>query len=323
VFVAWFAARGETWGVRLRAVVAFGVGGFPLVAAIAVTNAVVHGAPWNSGYGPLDAYYAWGYFLPNLKQYGWWLLDSETPIVLLFAVPLFALRQVNGERRARLLFVALFAAGVWLCYLFYTPYDAWWYLRFLLPAYPPMLVLAVIGLRQILSRLAPNRRVVVLAVVLAAVLAVRSQRSLEEGIFQLWESGTVYTSAAAYIRNELPPNAIILTVQHSGSVRYYADRLTLRWDWIGREWWPRALDVLREKGFRPYLLVSRFEDAQLRRQFEFTDAEDAPGTILADTPSPFGVVLYDPLREYSGTRREMPVVVSCPCSTVDDPSGSH
>lgn len=313
IFLGWFVVRTGTWGARVRAAVAFGLGAFPLIAAIAVTNAIVHGAPWNSGYGPLGAYYAWGYFPQNLQQYGAWLLRSETLFVGLLAVPLVTVHRWGGDRRARLLFISLFAVGVWLCYVFYTPYDAWWYLRFLLPAFPPMLVLAVIGLLQLLGRLAPDRRVVVLAGVMTAVLAVRIQRAQEEGIFDLWESGTVYTSAAEYIRSELPPNAVILTVQHSGSIRYYADRLTVRWDWIGREWWLRALDVLRERGLRPYLLVSRFEDAQLRRQLGFGEAEDAPGTVMADTPQPFGVVLYDPLREYAGVRQEMPTVVSCPC----------
>jgi hypothetical protein len=314
IFLGWFVARAGNWGERARAVLSFGLGAFPLIAAIAATNAIVHGAPWNSGYGPLDAYYAWGYFLPNLKQYGAWLVSSETPMVALLAVPLLTLRRFGGERRARLLFIALFAAGVWLCYMFYTPYDAWWYLRFLLPAYPPMLVLAVVGLRQMIGRFAPSRRLVAFAAVMIVVLAVRIQRVQEQRILQMWESEAVYTSAAAYIRNELPPNAVIFTVMHSGSVRYYADRLTVRWDWIGAEWWPRALAILGERGLRPYLLVSGFEEGPLRRQFGYGDAEDAPGTIVAHTPNPFGVVLYDPLREYTGTRHEMPTVLSCPCT---------
>lgn len=314
IFLGWYVLRATGWAERLRAAVAFGLGGLPLMTAIAVTNALVHGAPWSSGYGPLDAYYSWGYFFTNLRLYGVWLLESETPFVLLLFVPLLVMRRFDRETRARLAFIAAFAAGVWFCYVFYTPYDAWWYLRFYLPAFPPMLILAAMGVRHLLSRLPASRRAVAVAAVVAGVLIVRIDHVQEQAILRLWESGTVYTSAAEYVRRELPPNAVILTVQHSGSMRYYADRLTVRWDWIGPQWWPRALVVLREMGYRPYLLVSRFEDAQLRTRFGFGEDDDAPGTVMADSPSPFGVVLYDPLREYAGPRRAMPMVIPCPCA---------
>jgi len=314
IVLAWFVVRAAGWRDRLREAIWFGVGGFPLVAAVAVTNALVHGSPLSSGYGSLDGYYAWSHVWPNVKQFGAWLLGSETPFVLLFVVPLVLLRRLDREPRSRVLLVALFGAGVWGCYLFYTPYDAWWYLRFLLPAFPPMLVLAAIGLRRALGRLGSSQRAIVFGGVILAVLAARIDRVREENILGLWEGGVVYTTAAEYVRKELPPNAVILTVQHSGSMRYYADRLTVRWDWIGPEWWPRALEVLRQMGYRPYLLVSRFEEAQLRRRFSFGPNEDAPGTIMADSLHPHGVVLYDPLREYSGPRRRMPSVVSCPCT---------
>jgi hypothetical protein len=41
-----------------------------------------------------------------------------------------------------------------------------------------------------------------------------------------------YRTAAEFIRS-LPSNAVIISNLHSGSVRYYASRLTLRYEWIG------------------------------------------------------------------------------------------
>jgi len=314
IFLGWFIVRAADWRHRARAALWFGAGGFPLVAVGAITNALVHGAPWKSGYGPLHAYYSWLYPPENVRLYGLWLLENETPFVVLLAVPLLMLRRVDAECRARIQYLAAFAAGVGLCYLFYTPYDAWWYLRFYLPAFPVMFVLAVIGMRQLLGRLPAPPRLIAFATVIGVVLIVRTHQVQRQGILQLWEAGAVYTSAAEYVRTKLPSNAVILTVQHSGSIRYHGERFTVRWDWIGPEWWPRALHVLRDLGYRPYLLVSRFEEDQLRRQFSWSDADDAPGTILAETPGPFGVVLYDPFREHVTPREQMPTVVSCPCS---------
>jgi hypothetical protein len=314
VFVAWFAARADGWRSRLREVISFGIGGLPLIAGIAITNTVLHGAPWSSGYGPIDAYYAWGYLLSNVKHYGASLIETETPFVLLAVVPVVMLRRFEGDQRARVAFILLFAVALWLCYAFYTPYEAWWYLRFYLPAFPPLLVLAVIGCRQLLRGMAGGTRVVMMAAILVVVLALRVQWVQASPIFRLWESGVEFTSPAEYVRTRLPSNAVILTVNHSGSVRYYANRMTIRWDWIGQEWWPRALHVLRDMGYRPYLLTSRFEEPSLRRHFKFGDHEDAPGIVVAEMPSPFNVVLYDPLREHGSPREAMPVVVSCPCA---------
>ena len=36
------------------------------------------------------------------------------------------------------------------------------------------------------------------------------------------------------------PQSGVLSVQHSGSVRYYGGRLTIRWDLIDRDWTSRA-----------------------------------------------------------------------------------
>ena len=56
-----------------------------------------------------------------------------------------------------------------------------------------------------------------------------------------------------FVVDRLPPNAILISMQHSGSLRYYAGRPTLRYDWLTREWWPRALDVLAAQGLSAFL----------------------------------------------------------------------
>ena len=85
--------------------------------------------------------YLWSYVVPNLRRYGWWLLSAETP----FAVAGLAALVIPSARLWR---TPPFAMGdgcsggvallVWISYLLYVPWDAWWYLRFLLPAWPMM-----------------------------------------------------------------------------------------------------------------------------------------------------------------------------------------
>ena len=49
-----------------------------------------------------------------------------------------------------------------------------------------------------------------------------------------------YADVGTYIHQALPPNAVVFSVQHSGSVRYYSGRMTIRWDLIDRDWTARA-----------------------------------------------------------------------------------
>jgi hypothetical protein len=306
------APRGQRWG----AFVSFSIGGLPLVAAVAAVNSYLYGAPWKAGYGTLDQLYRWEWLVPNLTRYCEWLLRTETPLVVLSVVPLVAFRIFARERRVALIGLALFIAAVWLCYLWYEPFDAWWYLRFLLPAFPPMLVMAAIGFWFVLRRVGGPHGALTLGVMIALpVLVLRVATIREEGIFNIWQGGVVYASAAAYVDKGLPPNAIILTVQHSGSIRHYSRRLTLRWDVLEAAWWPRALEILAERGYRPYLLISSFEEAQLRRKFRFSDAEDAPGTVVAVMDRPEQIRIYDPLREPHAAADTIPEVIACPCGS--------
>jgi hypothetical protein len=64
-----------------------------------------------------------------------------------------------------------------------------------------------------------------------------------------------------------PPNAVILAAQHSGSVRYYANRITLRYDFLAPEGLDAALRELREKGYRPYIVLEDWEEVNFRKRF--------------------------------------------------------
>lgn len=76
-----------------------------------------------------------------------------------------------------------------------------------------------------------------------------------------------FAVVGAFVREELPANAIVVTIIHSGSVRHYSSRRTLRWDLLGPEWLDPALAFLRTAGYRPYLLIEDWEQAQYLERF--------------------------------------------------------
>jgi hypothetical protein len=316
VFLGWLVLRSPAGHERWRAALWFAAGGLPLILAVAAVNNHLYGAPWMSGYGSLDHYYAWHYFTVNLRRYSSWLVETETVLVALAFVPLLMLGRVDAGRRGAFVFVTLFVAAVWLSYLFYTPYEVWWFLRFLLPAFPVIAVMASIGGDLLLTRMRFQPMLAAGAIVAIFVLALRVNDVRERALLTLWRGGIVYASAAEFIRAQLPANAVILTVQHSGSVRYYANRLTLRWDQLAPEWYPRTLAILVERGYRPFLLISYFEEAPLRQHFKLPATDDGPGTIVAFMADPHGVRLYDPLRQMTAPTVAMPEVIPCPCGVM-------
>jgi hypothetical protein len=59
----------------------------------------------------------------------------------------------------------------------------------------------------------------------------------------------------------------VLAVQHSGSVRYYADRVTLRYDRLPRTGLDTAIHDLRSKGYQPYIVLDDWEEADFKGRF--------------------------------------------------------
>ncbi len=57
---------------------------------------------------------------------------------------------------------------------------------------------------------------------------------------------------------------MIIAAQHSGSIRYYAGRLTLRWDTGDPAWLDRTVEWLAANGHHPYFVLEEAEIAALR-----------------------------------------------------------
>lgn len=121
--------------------------------------------------------------------------------------------------------------AVWGSYVFYMPFEAWWTLRFLLPAFPALCVLASAGLFGAAARVPVALRTQVVTLVLAVALG-----------FSLEVTRTYHAL-----------DSVVLASLHSGA-RFYAERLTMRWDFIE----PRQLDsaVEKRRRFAPALPAS-------------------------------------------------------------------
>ena len=118
---------------------------------------------------------------------------------------------------------------------------------------------------------------------------------LARGAFDLRTSEQRYVTTAQYVADRFPSNAVFLTMQHSGTIRHYAGRLTLRWDAIEASWFDRSPEVLKRLGFDPYILVEDTEEGDLKTrlggQTRLGALDWAP---VAELPLAHRVRIYDP-----------------------------
>jgi hypothetical protein len=209
------------------------------------------------------------HFWPNLTLYLGWFIETQTPLALAGIAALFvpaATLWPAARERFALLIILLFATSMWAMYCFYLVFDAWWYLRFLLPTWPFFAVgigsLVVAGARR------GGRSAGVLlaaAVVLLGLYQVKV--GADRSVFDLWRGERRYVSMAREVRRITDRKSAIFSMQHSSSIRYYAGRVSIRYDSFEPQWIDRAVDWFAERGIRSYLLVDDWEIPDLRRRF--------------------------------------------------------
>ena len=263
-------ARPDERAPRFREGLCYAVTAACGVAAVALVNNALHGSPFRSGYGTLEGFFSRDYIWPNVRDYFLWLVQSQTPAVLLGFVALaLPIRAVWPAARDRAVIPVLgaFVVGVWAFYCYYIHFDAWWYLRFHLPLYPVLMTGVAAALLAMIRRLPPFGRV--LGALLVVALGAQSMRTAREaGVFELWKAERHYPAVARLVRRSTERNSVIISMQHSGSVRYYGGRVTLRYDLLDPKWLDRAVTWLQSRGIRTYLLIDRWELPHVTGRFE-------------------------------------------------------
>src|SRR5690242_6356162 len=128
---------------RVRSFVAFAVPVVIACLAIAWINQSLFGSPLASGYGTTGQLFSFANVLTNVQRYGRWLTETQTPIVfaglIALLVPSSRIWQRPGGWSSALLLAAI-AGTVLAIYAVYIPFDAWWFLRLLLPAWPAVCI---------------------------------------------------------------------------------------------------------------------------------------------------------------------------------------
>ena len=282
-------------------------GTLPGCLFIAWINNRLYGSPLASGYGSLSALFSLSHVPINLERYGVWLVQSQTPLAIVgvaaLLLPLKWIWPTRDQRQAALL-LGTCVVVVWSLYLIYLPFEAWWFLRFLLPAWAPM----CLGAAAVVVRIARAQRVwgrVAACAILAGVGAHNLYYASTHGAFPSGEGEHRYVSIAKMVEQATDPAAVVFAGQHSGPIRYYAGRTIVRFDILDAAWLDRAVQWLNSQGRRPYFLLEEWEVTAFQERFARSNALGtialAPIVDYRAPGVPGRVYLFDPARPEGDT----------------------
>lgn len=294
---AWAAAAGAAFGVavlvrptnailavpillalawRPKALAFFAAAGAPFAVFEARWNISLYGGPFRTGYSGILGDLAWRNFVERFTHYARTLARMFSPLVPLGWLGVAGDRRVPPRDRAM---VFLWFAGYFLLYCFWGPYETWWYTRFLLPAFPALVIGAVLVARDLL-RLMPEiakgplrspRLALALTTVLLLVVSDAERRGIKKWKpLGIADGEKTYPLAMDLARKLLPERSLVVSHQFSGALRYYTDFQPVRWDWLTPGDFPIVRTQAEAKGYRLFALGVPWEQVDMFK--------NAPGT---------------------------------------------
>ena len=291
--------------VRRDRLIGFSAGILPAVGAQFLMQWRLYGSPLASGYGAASELYAMSNIGPNAIGYARRLLHGEAPALAAGLLALLVLALTGGRRHDRpplkqpLVLAAIAFAIVIASYLPYGVFAEWSYVRFLLPAFPLLFVLIGALLVAALLRMPSWLRATAFLCALAAVGSANVVRAEQEQAFNMRRYESRYRFAGRYLESSLPPDAVVITSQHSGSARYYSNLPIVRWDQLDVDL-DLAIAALRAIGRHPVLLIEDWELPQIARKYPGSANARLDWPARAEFGDETRVFLYDPVDRGAG-----------------------
>lgn len=236
-----------------------------------------YGSPVQSGYGPADELFSLSNIVPNLGRYArWWM--ATAPALLLGVVGAIRLRSDPTARA-----MAAFAALVIAAYLIYAVFDDWSYLRFLLPALAVAAVFTGVELAKWIEGRRATVAVPLLFVVLIGLTAFNIRIARSRDTFKLADQLQRVATVAAYLDSNIPANAVLLSGEQSGSMRYYTARSILRWEAASPEALATVIPVLQASHRPLFIVLDAWEEGPFRARLSAALPLDWPPALDAGT----------------------------------------
>jgi hypothetical protein len=259
-FIPFAAYRGDDKRMR------FALGAAGLAIGVIVQMVIqdrLFGSPMSSGYGTAGEVLSTAHVKTNagiFLRHGW-----DVAGVLWLPGLIIGWFASRPEPRGK---PTILLGAVTLPYLFWLPFDHWETLRFLLPGLVPLTVLVATGLTHI-ARVPRNRAVTAAMIgIFMTIIVAQSEHLLRQS--SVWDIASIearYPLAGEWINVNTPPNSVVMANQHSGSLRWYGKRETIRWDFVDPSALATTVGELQSHGATVYVALEGDEVAMFDQRF--------------------------------------------------------
>jgi 4-amino-4-deoxy-L-arabinose transferase-like glycosyltransferase len=232
------------------------LGGLPGVAAWMAINHAAYGAYLQSGYGAIGSEFHESLVPGTLSFCLKWLPVILSPLVI-------ASPAIVGFLGSRTRIAAALASWAALYVAFYSPYrwthEDWWFLRFLLPAAPALMVAGMIVLQWVFGALrahiAGPVRVVLLSGMFATCAWAEARQIKPLHAWSIGHGEEKYGRVAAWLRANVPSNSAIIAEQFSGATYYFTNYVLIRSDELDHGTADKVRESVRSEGRPVYMVV--------------------------------------------------------------------
>jgi hypothetical protein len=110
-----------------------------------------------------------------------------------------------------------------------------------------------------------TKPVVVIGVIVLGLFQINYAR--RHSAFEMWVGERRFVIGAEMVRNLTGNDAVVLAGAHSGSLRYYAGRMTITYGHLDENQLDPFVDYLNAHGAHPYFLLEPWEVDEVRQRF--------------------------------------------------------
>lgn len=244
-------------GLRWRAWLGLVAGGLPCAVFLGYYNLALYEEIFTTGYGEVGPLLRAAFFPHNSVHMLRWVPQLLSPLVIL-ALPFPWLARRHRWFVALLLLWGVVFVGFYVFY--YHTGETWWYLRFILPAFPPLLIAALWTGRRLMQYHRHRLwRVGLPLVALAAGLGYEVRLCRQLHVATIHASEVIYPEVADWLQAHAPADAIMMTMQTSGALFFYTSYTQVRWDMMTPESFGKLAAIARRTGRAIYAPLYPFE----------------------------------------------------------------
>jgi Bacterial membrane protein YfhO len=262
--------------LSLKTISYFVIGGLPTACVFLIYNYIALGSPIYLGYGVSgEANNFHLHILPtHFKQFTYWLSMLASPLLLAGWAAIIINRQI--PLRDRSVIIVWFGAFFLLYCLYDLRYDIdsdWAYVRFLLPGIPPLIIGSLLTTRYVVDSLKQNIDVrrhnlvtgIAFSFLLIVVIGASISRIIRFDLQGFAANFGRHKESCIWADKFLPQDALVISMEMGGSLEYYTNRQTIRFDQIKPTQWDRVKDHAMRKGRPFYAFLMTHEVPQAKK----------------------------------------------------------